>query len=210
MKALIIASGKIEDLSLLKKLVRDKDFILCADGGLDHLMKIDSSPDLVLGDLDSISKKALDFISDRSIEIHKFPRMKDETDTELAIQYLVKNGYKDITLSGVTGSRMDHTMANIFLLRDLKKRGISGRIVDDNNTIYFENNSLKLRKSCDYISIVPLNSEGISVSLKGFLYPLDKRKINFGATIGISNEIVEDYGTIEIHSGEALIFESRD
>lgn len=168
------------------------------------------TPHLVLGDFDSISKEGLDFIRDRDIEIQKFPKMKDETDTELAIIYLIKKGCKDITITGVTGSRMDHTLSNIFLLKDLKNQGIAAKIVDDNNTIYYEDKTFKIEKTDDYISIVPLNKEGISISLKGFLYPLDRKQISFGSTMGISNEIKEEFGIIQIHSGEVLIFKSRD
>lgn len=210
MKTLIVASGKIDDLGLLETLLRESDFIVCADGGLDHLRKVDAIPDLVLGDLDSISQEGLRYIGDKKISLEKFPKMKDETDTELAIRYLIENAYDNITLTGVTGSRMDHTMANIFLLKDLKKRGISSKIVDDNNSIYFEDSRMEFKKTDEYISIVPLKEDGIVISLEGFLYPLSKKQIDFGSTMCISNRIVEDLGIIEIHSGEALIFKSRD
>lgn len=210
MKGLIVSSGKIENLSVLETLVSENNFIVCADGGLDHLRRIGLLPNLVLGDFDSISKEGLNFIKDNSIELLKFPKMKDKTDTELAIIYLMENGYKDITITGVTGSRMDHTIANVFLLKKLRKQGIIAKIVDDNNTIYFEDRILKLKKIDGYISIIPLNKEGASISLEGFLYQLDKKHIPFASTIGISNEIIEELGIIRIHSGEVLIFKSRD
>lgn len=210
MKALIVASGRIEDLKQFKKIVSENDFVLCADGGLDSLMKIRETPDLVLGDFDSISGEALEFIKEENIEFKKFPKEKNETDTELGILDIIKRGFKDITITGVTGSRMDHTMANIFLLKVLKNQGADGKIIDDNNTIYFVDDYLKLKKTSDYISIVPINNEGICISLKGFFYPLDKYHLDFGSTQGISNLIEDDFGIIKIHSGEALVFQSRD
>lgn len=210
MKGLIVSSGKIQDLNLLESLVDENDFIICADGGLDYLRRIGKIPNLAIGDFDSISKEGLDFIRDKKIPIEKFPKMKDETDTELAIISLINRGINDITLIGVTGSRMDHTIGNVFLLRDLKMKGINGKIVDDNNTIYFENDFLKLEQTDDYVSILPLTREGADISLTGFLYPLDKKHIKFGATIGISNEIKDEFGTIEVHKGELLVFISKD
>lgn len=210
MKGLIISSGKIENLKLLEKLVSENDFIVCADGGIDNIRKINKIPDLVIGDFDSISKDGLDFIRERNIKIEKFPKMKDKTDTQLAIDILIERGFTDIEMTGVTGSRMDHTLANIFLLKDLNLRSINTKIVDDNNTIYIVDDFLKLGKLDNYISLVPISSEGIIVSLKGFLYNLDKKYIPFGSTMGISNEIKEALGTVQIHMGQALLFESRD
>lgn len=210
MKGLIVSSGRIENLDLLEALVDENDFIICADGGLDYLRRVGRIPNLAIGDFDSISREGLDFIKEKNIVIEKFPKMKDETDTELAIISLINRGFKDITLIGVTGSRMDHTIGNVFLLRDLKMKGINGKIVDDNNIIYFENDLLKLKKTGDYVSIIPLTREGADITLTGFLYPLDKKHIKFGATIGISNEIKEDIGVIKVHKGEILVFISKD
>jgi thiamine pyrophosphokinase len=210
MKSLIISSGKIENLKLLEELVSDSDYIVCADGGVDNIRKIDKTPDLVIGDFDSISNEGFKFINERNIKREKFSKMKDKTDTQLAIDILIERGFTDITITGVTGSRMDHTLANIFLLKDLKKRDINSKIVDDNNIIYIVDDVLELPRTDNYISLVPISSKGIIVSLKGFLYTIDKKYMPFGSTMGISNEIKEDLGIVQIHSGQALLFESRD
>lgn len=210
MRALIVSSGSINNLKLLKYLLSKNDFVLCADGGIDHLMKIGEIPDLVLGDFDSISKAGLKYIKDKNINFKRFPEKKDETDTELGIIDLFQRGYKDITMTGVTGTRLDHTIANIFLLKTLGIKGINAKIVDDNNTIYFVNEFLKLDKSDNYTSIIPLSRDGITISLKGFLYPLNRETMDFGSTRGISNLIKEDCGIVEIYRGEALVIQSRD
>lgn len=211
MKALIIASGKIGDYNLLKTLVQENDFILCADGGLNHLMKIAIIPNLVIGDLDSISKEAMDYIEENNILIEKYPVMKDETDTHLAINYLVSRGSREVTIMGGIGSRMDHTIANIILLKMLIDKGIKGCIINENNIIHLVDKSIKLyKKDTYYISIIPISLDGIDVNANGFLYQLDNQKIQFGSTIGISNEITSDYGIITITRGIALVIEARD
>lgn len=211
MKGLIISSGYINNYSLLKKLVEEHDYIVCADGGVDHIISIKEIPSVVIGDLDSISEEGMKYIDRNNIKTIKHPVMKDKTDTELALVYLIKQGINDITLTGVTGSRMDHTMSNIFLLRNLNKNNIVAKIIDDNNVIYFANKSIKIKKKKDTnISIIPITSDGITVTLIGFLYPLNKKFIDYGSTLGISNEIVEDYGNVIIHKGEALVMESKD
>lgn len=211
MKGLIISSGKINDYDLLKELIYENDYIVCADGGLDHIMQIDKIPNIVLGDLDSISDLGIEYISDKNIEIEKFPSIKDNTDTELAIMHLVHKGIDDITLIGGTGTRLDHTLANIFLLRRFNKDGVVFRVVDENNVINYLTDSISIEgRENRFISIVPLNKEGIVISLIGFKYPLEDKYIEFSSTLGISNEIIDHKGMVIIHQGEALVFESID
>ena len=211
MKGLIISSGTINDYSLLESLIDENDYIVCADGGLDHLIKIDQIPNLILGDLDSISPLGIKYIEDNSIEVEKFPSIKDNTDSELAIIYLVEKDIKEITLIGGSGTRLDHTIANIFLMKRFNKEGIEFKIVDDNNIVNYVDDSIKIKKRKGvFISIIPLNFDGISVSLTGFKYPLNHKYIEFSSTLGVSNEVLEDFGIIKIHKGEALVFESLD
>lgn len=211
MKGLVISSGTINNYSILDSMVEEVNFIVCADGGMDHLMKINRLPDLVLGDLDSISEQALDYINKNKIAIQKYPSIKDATDTALAMEYLVDEGFRDITLIGVTGTRQDHTIANVLLLNTLYDKGVKGKIVDDNNVIYLIDDYLELKyQEGSYVSIVPITDNGIEVSLEGFYYNLNNEKIKFGSTYGISNKITNDYGKIKIHSGRALVFISKD
>ena len=211
MKGLIISSGTITDYDRLKLVIEKNDFIICADGGMNHIMKIDKSPDLVIGDLDSITKTALNFIDKNKIPIKKFPTIKDDTDTGIAVEYLIENGFKEITLMGVTGTRQDHTMANILLLNHLHEKKVKGKIIDDNNIIYLIDEYLELEPiSESFVSVIPITEKGIEVSLSGFFYNLDKINIKFGSTHGVSNKIVEEKGIIRIHKGKALVFISKD
>lgn len=211
MKGLIVSNGTIIDYSRLELEANRADFIICADGGMNHLAKINKKPDIVIGDLDSINQFALNYIKNNNIPVEKYPSIKDATDTNIAMEYLIDKGYKEIILMGVTGTRQDHTMANIFLLNTLHDKGIKGKIVDDNNIIYLIDDYLELEYLEDsYVSIIPIVNEGIVISLSGFFYYLDKEFIQFGSTHGISNKIIENIGIIRVHSGRALIFVSKD
>lgn len=211
MKGLIISNGTINDYNRLKSEIDASDFVICADGGIEHLIKLKIVPNLVLGDLDSISQLGLKFIKDNNIPINKFPAIKDDTDTALALDYMLDQGFNEITFMGVTGTRMDHTLANILLLITLLERGIRGKIVDDNNIIQLVDKYLEIKyRENTFVSIIPISEEGVVVSLEGFFYNLDKETIKLGSTYGISNRIVKDYGKIEIHKGKALVFISND
>nr|WP_300005822.1 thiamine diphosphokinase [Tissierella sp.] len=211
MKGLIISSGEIKDYKLLKQTSSESDYIVCADGGVNHLLKVGMVPDMVIGDLDSIGEDELSIIKKKNIKINEFPQMKDETDTELCVEHLIQKGIRDITLMGVTGSRMDHTIANIYLLKKIYIKGAKASVINENNRIYYLEGELDLkRRDGYYISIIPLTEKGAVVSLSGFLYPLESELIEFSSTRGISNKIIDNFGRIKIHKGQAIIIESRD
>ena len=211
MKGLVISSGTIKDYDRLNIAIKENDFIICADGGMNHIMEVGKSPDLVIGDLDSINQNSLNYIEENKIPIQKFPTIKDDTDTGIALEYLIQKGFKEITLMGVTGTRQDHTIANIFLLDYIHGKNIKGKIIDDNNIIYLVEDYLRLEyMNNSFVSVIPITETGIEVSLSGFFYNLDNIKIKFGSTYGISNKVIEEYGEIKIHNGKALVFISRD
>lgn len=211
MKALIISSGAIDNYDKLMEMFQEVDYILCADGGLNHLAKLDLLPHMVIGDLDSITELGRKYIEDKNINTIKYPSIKDATDTELAIEYLIEKNYKEIILMGGTGTRLDHTMANIFLLNMIKDKGAIGKIIDNNNIIQLLDKDMEIQNLEDaYVSIIPIVEEGINVSLDGFYYDLIKEDIGFASTVGVSNKVTRHKAQIKVHSGKAIIFFSWD
>lgn len=210
-KGLIIASGEINNLEMLKEQIASHDYILCVDGGIRYIYDMDIRIDAIIGDLDSVDDRFSDFIARNNIPIFKFPVEKNETDTELAIEHLMEEKCDYITIMGAIGSRMDHTLANILLLKRLAKKNIYGQIIDDNNIIVLLNGYLEIkRKENYYLSIIPITPSGVLISLKGFYYKVEGGHIEYGSTLGISNKIVDEVGEITIKKGQALIIQARD
>ncbi|MBF0202067.1 MAG: thiamine diphosphokinase, partial [Desulfamplus sp.] len=133
---LIVANGTISDDALLTSLVQNSHFIVCADGGARHLRRVGISPDFLVGDMDSIQRDILDENIAGHVKLRSYPSRKDNSDTELAVDLAIEQGASRIVLTGVTGTRMDHTLANIFLLKRILSMGIPACIVDDHNEIY--------------------------------------------------------------------------
>lgn len=211
MKYLIVSNGSIKDIDLIKKVAQRTDFIICADGGIRHLFKANILPDLVIGDLDSISEDERLEISKRNIKVLKYPTKKDKTDTELAIDYAIENNAKEILFLGATGTRLDHTIANIMILYRLLGLGIKGCIIDSHNEVYITDNKLELQqKEGTYVSIIPLINDAIGVTLKGFEYETENKDFKMSSTLGISNRIVNEKGYINIKKGPCLVIRSRD
>ncbi len=210
MKGILVGSGQNISLEKLKNEALDTDYLIAIDGGMDHIVRAGLRPNIILGDLDSVSEAGLDYLKKEKLEKISYPKEKDYTDMEIGIFYLADKKVDEIVIFGGTGTRLDHSLGNIFLLNIIDEMGIEARIEDSNNTIMLVDSYKRLEKRPGYISVLPINEAGIKLSLKGFKYPLDHYEIAFGKTIGISNEIVDSYGEIIVHRGRALVFLSKD
>ena len=135
MRAVIICGGDIGNYERAKACIKPGDMIICADSGYAHAKKMNIRPDVVLGDFDSYKKD--DVICD---DIKIYPAKKDFTDSEIAADYALKNGADEILLLASTGGRIDHTLANIYLLKTISQRGIFISIFDGESTTYYLNN----------------------------------------------------------------------
>lgn len=201
MKALIIGSGNFSKNAL--KLTGREAYTICADGGYDHAKEHGIVPDILLGDLDSIKDKP-------EIKTIVFPAEKDETDSEIALKFAIDNGYSHIVMTGVTGTRLDHTLNNIFLLKTAKELGAKAVIADDNNEIYYVDGQIELFGAAGgFFSVIPI-SEEICVSIENAKYELFKTRISLGESRGISNEFLDGKCVITVESGAALVIKSED
>ena len=209
MKSIIIASGNSIKKEIFNELYMENDFIICADGGLNYIDSLHIMPDLIVGDFDSVDKNLL--LKYQNVKTRKFLPEKDFTDTELAIEEAINYGYKDIVIFGATGTRLDHTMANIMLIERYIKSDINIKIVDDNNYIQILNKNITLnKKEGYYLSIVPITDYIEGLTLKGLKFPLNNVKVNRGSTLCISNEVIDTRAEIQITNGIGLLFLSRD
>ncbi|MBS4539744.1 thiamine diphosphokinase [Clostridium sp. D2Q-11] len=209
--ALIIGGGNFLSNKRVMDLVDNSDIIIVADGAGKYLYDIGILPDVLVGDFDTLSVKLLEYYKNSETKVYTFPPEKDKTDLELSIDYAIEQGIKNITMIGVLGTRMDHSLGNIMLLFKLSDRGVKARIIDDNNEILVIEKEITLTKNkFDYVSIVPLLEDLIGVTLKGFEYDTKNEKFFKSSTYGISNRLIDEKGIIKIDSGRGLLILSRD
>ena len=114
----------------VEHLIDEKDFIICADGGYLHALSHNIAPNMIVGDFDSSNKP-----SDIEATVIALPTEKDDTDTYHVARYIVENNFTDVLLCGVTGGRIEHTLANIQTLVFLAKNRINATIIDENSYI---------------------------------------------------------------------------
>lgn len=211
MTALIIGNGRDIDKACLENI--DIDYVICADGGLEKVKKLGLKPDLILGDFDSVDSSVLENYKQLEIETVTFPSEKDYTDMELAVEYAVQKGFKHVVMIGASGTRLDHTLANIQLLEKYHNMGIDIEIIDNNNHIKIisDNADIKIKyeKDC-FVSLVPVTETIEGLTLEGFKYPLNNVIVKRGTAFLISNEITQNIGRIILKKGTALVFSSKD
>ncbi|OQY02419.1 MAG: thiamine diphosphokinase [Desulfobacteraceae bacterium 4572_130] len=211
MKYIIIANGTIKQHNNLKKIINTSDIIICANGGSIHLKIMNIIPDIVIGDCDSISYESMTYFKKHKVKFIKYPRDKNYSDTELAILWAIKNKASDITIIGATGTRIDHTLANILLMKKIAEKKLSCKIIDNNNEIYCVIDEIKLKGEIgDLISIIPITEKVTGITTKGLKYPLINNEMIMGSSLGISNSFVENQAYIKIKKGILIITKSID
>jgi thiamine pyrophosphokinase len=208
-RVIIFSNGLLDPLFLQE--IKSTDFIIGADRAAFWLLQHHIIPDLAVGDFDSTTQKELSLVKKESKKIILFSSKKDFTDTELAINQAIKLKPKKVVIYGATGTRLDHSLANIFLLEKLSKYNIISSIKDLYNEIFLVKDTFKLKnnKNFPFISILPLTNS-ITISLSGFVYNLNHQKIIQGQSLGVSNEVIKKISRIVIHQGKAIVIKSHD
>ncbi|MBN2898266.1 MAG: thiamine diphosphokinase [Clostridia bacterium] len=207
----IVANGRMDNPSQFKEIVEGADIVIGADGGLKHLEKMGVAPTVMMGDFDSIESIERYQEIFPGVPVKTFEVRKDYTDSELAVREAIKYNPKKITLLSVMGNRMDHTLANVMLLKLIYDAGIEGVVIDECNAIRYTEHELEIEAVVGTnFSIVPVSDVVTGINLYGFDYPLMDATLTLGSTTGISNVFMNTVGRVSIESGRILVVQSRD
>ena len=206
-KAVIVCNGQV-NTKFLYSFISENNFLIAVDGGANKLIKTKFEPDLIIGDMDSISKNSLKKY--RKSEIKRFPVEKKEIDLELAIDYCLQKKFKEIIILGAIGSRADMTLTNIFVLNQIPKT-IKAKIVHENQEIYLIPKKKYLIEGIpgEKISLFPIEGKVKGLTLKGFKYELKNFNLKFGLGIGLSNEFKNKKAWITLKDGKLLCVHFR-
>ncbi|WAM32369.1 thiamine diphosphokinase [Caldicellulosiruptor naganoensis] len=211
MKAVVISNGNVEDKAFYEEYLNKADFVICCDGGANVAYKYGFLPNLIIGDFDSVDKNVLEYFRSKNVEILEYPREKDKTDTQIAVEYLAGKDFDEVIMLSCTGKRIDHVLANITLLYYLLERNIKSFIADRNNIITMTKDKIKIEgKKGSILSLLPYTKTVRGISTKGLYYPLKDGSMEFGNPYGISNVIIEDEAIVEVKEGVLLVILSSD
>lgn len=211
-RACIITGGTLSDKFLTGYVDKHRsDLVIVVDGALEVTHRLGIKPDYIVGDFDTADQGLLEHYEKDIILRH--PAEKDQTDTELAIETALNAQCCSLIFFGATGSRLDHSLANLFLLQGLLQKNIDAEIVNETNRLYLKNQSFTLQRKetwGDFLSLLPLTETVEEVTLTGFKYPVQKLTFYRERTLGISNEITEEEASVEFSKGIFIVVESRD
>ena len=202
--ALLVANG--DPQSDLSTLISDHNFLIAVDGGLRHLLALKRFPDLLIGDLDSITSEELQACLDQGVEILRFKPQKDESDLELALLEALKRGYSDLTITNAGGGRVDHLLGNLSLLFHPALQHAKIKMTDQSSNFYPLSQTITLKtQPGDLISLIPWQDSAIGVTTANLAYPLDNETLLPYGTRGLSNVALGGEITVSLQSGQILL-----
>lgn len=171
-------------------------FVIAADSGLDRCKTAEIAPALAVGDFDS-AKTAVP----EGVERVLVSSEKDITDAWLAARIALERGYTELRFFCVLGGRVSHSIANIQMLRDLKRQGAVGVLFGESCALFLlERKSVRIPRYGGYLSLFALDETAV-VSETGVKYPLDRHKLTNSFPLGVSNEITAEFAEITVHTG---------
>lgn len=203
-RILIFANGELPDLEAARGLLQPDDFILCADGGTRHALALGLTPQVIIGDMDSLPAGfQRDAFKGEFIQVSAD---KNETDLELAVKYALAFHPHTIIIIAGLGGRLDQTLGNLSLISDPHLSTFDIRIADGVEEIFFCRDQVKVRgRSGDTVSLIPWGVEVSGVETKNLKWPLRNETLYPYKTRGISNEMLSEEAAVKIKSGLLLV-----
>jgi thiamine pyrophosphokinase len=207
LRAIIFANGVLARPEAVRPILHPDDLLIAADGGSAHYRAIDLTPQVVIGDLDSLEPGELARLEAAGAQVLRYPERKDFTDLELALRYARSAGAEEALVFGALGARWDQTLANLLLPAAAELQGMNIRLVDGPQEIQLLRAGQPFTlhgRPGDTLSLVPLGGDAHGVTTGQLDYPLDAETLQFGATRGISNVFTTATATVRLESGLLL------
>ena len=198
---LIFCAGQFDRLAAP---IEADDYLLAADGGLQHLEKMNLTPHGIIGDFDSLGYVP------RGAQV--FPVEKDDTDAMLAARKGLELGYRDFIFYGsLDGPRLDHTVANFQTLQFLSDRGARGYLVGNNYivTVIREETVRFPAQAEGILSLFCLGPDAEGITLENLHYALRDGTLTSGFPLGVSNHFIGKSACITVKKGSILAIWDR-
>ncbi len=209
MKVLIVLGGDAPSVALLKACVAETDFSIAADRGLEAFDAAGLEPDLLIGDMDSVSPDVLARYESRLSE-DRLNCIKNDTDCEYALNLAVEKGAEEIILLGALGGRLDHALANLMMVVRAARSGVWAEIRAEGVRIVRIDGSYTLKGAKgSTVSLLPLG-EAHGVSIKGCYYTIENFTLASDTSRGMSNVVTADEAVFTVRDGDLMLFHYSD
>ncbi len=199
---IIIANGEFPKKKYSLGILHNADYLICCDGALSNIINIGKVPNVIIGDLDSISesdkKKYQDIIIQNSNQ--------DTNDLTKAVNHCIENNISDITILGATGKREDHTLGNISLLLEYSK-SVNVKIISDYGTFTPYSESVIINSFIGQQISVFSFTQGLEITSEGLKYPLNKTTLQ-SLWMGTLNEATKNNISLNFSSGDIIVYQN--
>ncbi|MDY3906092.1 MAG: thiamine diphosphokinase [Lawsonibacter sp.] len=177
------------------------DYVIAADRGYDSLMAYGVTPDLVVGDFDSLG------YTPNHPNVTRLPAEKDDTDMVYALRKGLELGYRRFVLLGGVGGRLEHTLGNLQLLDWLTTQGAVGFLAGEKTVATaLRNGSITFPASMSgYLSVFCNSGTAEGVTLSNLKYPLDRYTMTGTFPVGVSNEFLNAEATVSVERGSLIL-----
>jgi thiamine pyrophosphokinase len=205
-KCIILANGKPPKKSIIT-FFQKKGYgqLICADGGANSALKMKLVPDIIIGDLDSISPETLKEFKSVS-KIIKMKRQND-TDVEKCLKYAIKNKFDEVLLVGAAGNRLDHTFCNLgIVLKFFTSIKIS--LIAENSFLKAYSGNIELSTHPGETTSIYAISRKTKITSRGLKYELKNTALPFGERESTSNIAIKNSVKLKIQNG--VVFVIRD
>ncbi|HOE90817.1 MAG TPA: thiamine diphosphokinase [Candidatus Cloacimonadota bacterium] len=187
--------------------IHAEDIIIAVDSGIELLLKNKIKPHYFIGDFDSVGLDSLKKVEQNNeIEVVQLKREKDETDTEIAVDFCINKGFQELNLINSLQGRFDHTLGILSALENALERGVQLKIISAMQEVYLAKHVQELDYPANTIfSLCPLTEAVSSVKTVNCLYPLNHEHLFRHKTRGISNTISKNRAQISFNEGKLLV-----
>lgn len=214
MKTIAIVAGGPVDYYPDLMMYHQKDTVwIGVDRGVYHLLQLGITPKVAFGDFDSLSDtERIEALKQVEI-VYPYPKEKDATDLELAIDWALQKQPANIFVFGATGGRLDHGLMNVQLLIKSVQMKVEMWLIDKQNKLTLKEPGcydVKQTKNYHYLSFLPFSSMVEQLTIAGVKYPLQNETLALGSSLCVSNEIVANKATFSFTDGLLLILQSKD
>lgn len=185
--------------------IEEYDAVICADAGLLIAEKLEITPTHLIGDYDSMDMPSIPGLI-------RLPMEKDMTDTEAALDLAVSAGFDELTVLGGLGGRFDHTMGNLGMLAKFTPLTRSICIMDGQNLVRLMlPGTLKVPGgNYKYLGLIAYGNVCRGLSIRGVKYPLEGFVLTNDTSLGVSNEILDEFADISLEEGQLLVIQTMD
>lgn len=198
MTVLIFANGEMIDVEWTRPFLSRSSLIIAADGGTRHLFRLGVPPDMVIGDMDSLTEEISSWLVESGADMIRYDPVKDETDLELALLYAQQLD-DEILLFGALGGRLDHMLANILLLAHPKLADCSITLIEQYERAWLITSQTEFEgKAGDMVSLIPLDGDVLVRQTTGLRWSLVDSVLSFGLARGVSNVITPAQSAVEV------------